>query len=232
MDARLLNTGKQDVFEVIRQGELDPFAFEWKDAKSSDDSISRLVFKGQPTYYFDFDVSSEGKWWPRCSPFGGRRDVRFSATEWPSLLGLVGRWINDLKKELNTPDPWEALPSYTGVAELRVSPQVANNQFTFTETEQVAKALGQIRKLMLEHIKGSKAHEQLLDQQLTYLIDSSKRMGRKDWFNLAIGALINLAMAIALPQEVTKQVFEILRDSLGGIVHFLPIIAAGQQLIG
>ena len=40
-------------------------------------------------------------------------------------------------------------------------------------------------------------------------------MGRKDWFNIAIGTLINLAIAIALPPDVTRQAFEILRDALG-----------------
>ena len=89
MDARLLNTAKQDVFEVIKQNEFDPLAFQWKQAKSSNDLISMLFFKTHPAYYFAFDVDNEGQWWPRCSPFEGRRDVQFGAAGWPTLLGLL-----------------------------------------------------------------------------------------------------------------------------------------------
>jgi hypothetical protein len=56
MDARLLNTAKQDVFELIKQNELDPLAFQWKQTKSPDDLISMLFFKSHSTYYFVFDV--------------------------------------------------------------------------------------------------------------------------------------------------------------------------------
>jgi hypothetical protein len=56
-------------------------------------------------------------------------------------------------------------------------------------------------------------------------------MGRKDWVNQAIGALMTLSITLALPPETTKQALEILRQTLTGLVHLTPhIIAAAQQL--
>ena len=105
-----------------------------------------------------------------------------------------------------------------------------NRRLAFGEIEKVAKA--EIRQLLLEQVQDSQPNVHLIDAELKSLIESSKRMGRKDWFNLAIGTLINLAIAIALPPEITRQAFEILRDALGGIVDFLPpIIAGGTQLL-
>jgi len=147
--------------------------------------------------------------------------------------GYVGQWVNYVNSELNTPDPWKALPGYANIADLRIAPDVANTQFAFAETQQVAKALEDIRRLLLHRVRGSTEQMSLVNEQIDSLVESSKKMGRKDWFNITIGNLITLAIAIALPQDVTKQMFQILKDALGGVVHFLPpILAAGHQLLG
>jgi hypothetical protein len=234
MDARLLNTQKTDVFTVIKQGGLDPLLFSFEDGRATIDKspVSVLRFKTERPYYFKFDFY-HGNFTAQCSPWQDRRETRFEIGRWSAVPQHVGRWIDCLQSELNTPDPWKALPGYANVADLRIAPDVANTQFTFIETERVTEALNDIRQLVLKHVQGSREQGELIDRELKSLADSSKRMGRKDWFNLVIGALINLAMAIALPADVTRQMFEILRDALSGVVHFLPpIIATGQQLIG
>ena len=152
---------------------------------------------------------------------------------WSFIPDQVRLWVRALIKELNTPDPWKALPGYADVADLRIAPNVANTQFTFFETEKIAKAINEVRRILLQHVRGSQSHEQLVHAELASLVESSKNMGRKDWFSLAIGSIVQIALAIALPPEVTRQVFEVMREALRGIVHLLPpIIASGQQLLG
>ena len=57
-------------------------------------------------------------------------------------------------------------------------------------------------------------------------------MGRKDWLNLTIGALISLSITIGLSPGTFKQALEILRQTLTGIVQLLPpIVATGQHLM-
>ena len=69
-------------------------------------------------------------------------------------------------------------------------------------------------------------------QALDSLLDASKRMGRKDWLNLTIGALISLSITIGLSPGTFKQALEILRQTLTGIVQLLPpIVATGQHLM-
>lgn len=235
MDYRLLNSQKTDVFNAIRQHGLDPLSFLWADTQSRNPGtgeISIIQFGNEPSFYFEFDHYAD-KYVAACSPWREQRETRFTVGSWPAVPKYVGDWVGFLKRELTTADPWKALPGYTNVADLRLAPDVANTQFAFGETEKVAAALSDIRQLLGRHVQGSQAKTELIDAELKNLIESSKRMGRKDWFNIAIGTLINLAIAIALPPEVTRQAFEILRDALGGIVHFLPpIIATGSQLLG
>lgn len=211
---------------------LDPFAFTWKDVKSGEDKVSQLVLKRDPGLCFTFDVNGRGEWAPYCSPFGGRRSVKLGTATWPSILGYVGQWAGELRQELDTPDPWEALPGIAKVAGANMSPETANNPFSVPEARQISKALEEIRELLLAQVKGSIEHARLVDREIKALRDASERMGRKDWFNLAIGTLINIATAVALSAEATKQVFHILKASLSGIIHFVPILAAAPQIAG
>lgn len=208
--------------------------FFWEDAQSpmGRSPVSVARFTSEKAYYFMFDFYNE-KFIAQCSPWGNQREARFTIGTWAAVSQYVTRWIGYVKNELNTPDPWKALPGYTGVADLRVAPDVVNTQFTFGETEKVARALDDIRRLLLDQARGSREQIALISAELASLTESSKRMGRKDWFNLAIGTVINLAITISMPPDVTRQIFQILRDALSGIVHFLPpIIATGQQLTG
>src|SRR5438132_5594652 len=206
MDARLLNSQKTDVFNVIKQQGLDPLLFFWEDGQATVDKspVSILRFKTERSYFFKFDFYN-GKFTAQCSPWQRRRETRFQIGEWGLVPGYVGQWVNYVNSELNTPDPWKALPGYANIADLRIAPDVANTQFAFAETQQVAKALEDIRRLLLHHVRGSTEQMSLVNEQIDSLVESSKKMGRKDWFNITIGNLITLAIAIALPQDVTKQ---------------------------
>ena len=229
---RLLNKQKNDVFERVKQGGLDPLGFEWVDRKNAHNvQYSVLRLRSEPSFYFDFDYTDHFR--PHCSPWHDRREVRLSTASWIEVLNYVNAWIQSLKNELNTPDPWNALSDYTEISGVRVAPNSVNTQFTVPEAEKVAHAIEDIRKLLLNHVGSATAQAAAVNDQLNSLLESSKKMGRKDWFNLAIGALITLAMNIALPPEITKQAFEILKASLTGIVHLLPpILASAQQLTG
>jgi len=233
MDGRLLNTAKREIFDIIRENELDPFAFEWTEIKSEDDKVSKLRLKTDPTLYFTFDVGSDGRWWPRCSPFGGQREANLGQSSWSSLLAYFLQWLSEAEREMTTPDPWKALAGVAQMADLNISPDTTNTQFTFGETQQISKSLNDIRSVLAEHVSDSAEQIALINRELDSLLESSQRMGRKDWFNLAIGTLINIATAVALSPDATKQVFQILKASLTGIVHFLPrILASGQALGG
>ena len=140
-------------------------------------------------------------------------------------------WGQLVQGELNTPDPWEALPGLAATTDIAIARDVPNNEFSYRETERLAKGLDEIRRLLLDAVGNSREQAALIDGQMQSLLEASKRMGRKDWANLAIGALVTLGLQLALPPEIVKQAFEILKQTLTGLVQLIPqVIATGQSL--
>jgi hypothetical protein len=233
VDARLLNRQKQEVFDVLRKGRLDPLQFGWTTQhKQSPPRLVSIIRSGShPEFSFVFDFHG-ANYFPYCSPWTHTRHANFGSTPWPSILSHVHTWGQLVQAELNTPDPWTALPGLATTTDIAVASNVRNTEFSHRETERLNEGLEQIRSLLLHATRQSTEKAALINEQLNSLLDASKRMGRKDWVNQAIGALITLSITIALPPEITKQALEILRQTLTGLVHLMPqIVATGQQLM-
>ena len=233
MDATLLNTQKQEVFDVLRKGGLDPLQFDWtilhKQSPPRTVSAIRSASRHEFTFVFDFHG---GHYFPSCSPWKDKRHINLGQPNWPSILGFVQNWGQVVQAELNTPDPWKALPGIATTTDIAIASNVQNTEFSHRETERLSQGLEQIRRLLLDATAQSTEKAALINEQLNSLLDASKRMGRKDWVNQAIGGLITLSIAIALPPEITKQALEILRQTLTGLVHLVPqLVATGHQLI-
>src|SRR5262249_4087426 len=143
----------------------------------------------------------------------GVREASFQQMAWNNCLPLVGEWSGLAEKEVNTADPWKALPGIASKSDIIVATSVTNTEFSHRETERLAKGLEEIRKLLLKTVKNQKEQSDLVNSEIQKLLAASEKMGRRDWVNQAIGALITLSITIALPPEVTKQVFEILKHA-------------------
>lgn len=238
MDATLLNTQKQDIFQILVDSGHEPHQFEWASRLRGGSvggppptQISILQSKPRPEFYFTFDFV-RGSYYPSCSPWEGTRVASLGEVSWPSCLGYVQMWAKLVRDELNTPDPWQALPGLATTSDIAVASDVANTEFSHRETDRLSSGLEEIRRLLIDAAGRSEQNVALINSQLHSLLDASKRMGRKDWVNQAIGAIITLSITLGLQPDVTKQAFEILRQTLTGLVHLVPqIIATGHQLM-
>jgi hypothetical protein len=235
VDATLLNTQKRDVFEMLANSGLEPHQFEWTSRKTHGSiggppptHISILQSKSRPEFHFTFDFAPDS-YYPVCSPWKGARVASLGEMSWPYCLTQVQVWARRVQDELSTPDPWKALPGLATTSDIAVARDVANTEFSHRETDRLANGLEQIRQLLIDAAGRSEQTVAVINTQLNSLLDASKRMGRKDWVNQAIGALMTLSITLALPAETTKQALEILRQTLSGLVHLTPHIIAGAQ---
>jgi len=237
VDATLLNTQKQDVFDMLLEGGSEPHQFEWASQLTSGSvggppptQISILRSKSRPEFHFAFDFF-HGNYHPRCSPWANKRFASLGAASWPSCLLSVQEWAQHVQDELKTADPWQALPGLATTTDIALASNVANTEFSHRETERLASGLNQIKRLLFGHIGKSTKQAALVENDIKALLNASERMGRKDWTNLAIGTIFTLALQLALPQEIVKQSFEILKQALTGLVPLVPhVLAAGQRL--
>jgi hypothetical protein len=68
-----------------------------------------------------------------------------------------------------------------------------------------------------------KLDPELVESRLNYLIESSERVGRKDWLNLLISVLVSIVISAALPPEATRELFRFVGTVLRQIIN-MPLL--------
>jgi hypothetical protein len=81
-----------------------------------------------------------------------------------------------------------------------------NRAFTPNEKTVIAERLDEIKKYILEGQQAQSDHVVFVDQEFSYLRNASDRLGRKDWLNVALSVLVNVAVGLALNPEKARGV--------------------------
>lgn len=219
-DATLTRTEKNLVLKHIQECRFDPADFRWIDIESKEHggtgsirqfSASRLIHS--PTqYYFTF-----GGYDVEYSP-GSRRKVESDRhyDNWQAKEHQLQQWLHRLKKEVEAPDLWAAVGNERALSGAVSSP-LENRPFTDAEQSQIRAALDELKRYLVT--TQSLQDEQLksVEQQLRYLEESSRRLGRKDWVNILFSTLISLALTLALPPERANGLLQL----AGNLLHRL-----------
>ena len=209
----LLNSHKQDLEGLILKYNLSISDFVWENSNLDRDTsefFPVLRYRGTDFYFAFIFVS--------------RRDhcyKRFPGNEGPAETGNPGRWINQLhyfdswlqllKIELESFDPWSSILSLESTL-FDESRFEDNKPFNHTEITTIE---DHINALKQDFVSFSSTHAIDIEQinaKLDYLIDSSKRNGRKDWFIQAFGILFTILNFIGGPQELIKDVGNLITE--------------------
>jgi hypothetical protein len=185
-DVRLLRTAKNLIFEHIQLQGLDPRQFEWTTEGLSE---IRSVLKHRTSdYYYAF-----GKNGDRCSPWHGELEIRMLADRpWSYRIQNVDRWLKELKEETEAPDLWGQLEEQKELFLLASSESYSNASFTRDEKSGLAAQLEHLRQQLIGVEEVSDRQREHIDVHFRYVISAMDRLGKKDWVNLAIGAVFNI----------------------------------------
>ena len=205
MSYELLQTQKNQIFDLIKKASLDPSDFEWKSVRTrgiqKERAVSLLSYK-HTRYYFLFDVGSKSEHWIEYSP---SQNVAVRplghVTSWGILLSHVQDWTNRLKAEIDAPDLWTILAQERKLIDTTSHLGTDNSQFTAEEQVRVAVSLNEIKQYLFKIENLSQAHKELLESQYEYLKDASTRMGRKDFLNILIGVLVTQVLTCGIITE-------------------------------
>jgi hypothetical protein len=61
---------------------------------------------------------------------------------------------------------------------------------------------------------------EILNAKIDYLVDAAGRLGRKDWYNIFVGAIVGYILTVAVPPESARSIFSIFTTFLRAIGHF------------
>ena len=138
-----------------------------------------------------------------------------SAT-WPEQFEFVKRWLASLKRETESPDLWGAISKEARILESAASSDSSNAPFTLEEKAYILQGIDEIKQYLLT---AHKLDPELVESRLNYLIESSERVGRKDWLNLLISVLVGIVISAALPPEATRELFRFVGTVLRQIIN-------------
>jgi hypothetical protein len=217
----LLRSQANQVFEAIKSAGLQATDFDWRDATghASMTRVSRLVHKASG-YYFIFDnvVQFCSKWEPGQQTLV---DSRYWG-DWESQRDCCRSWLSYVRRETESPDLWGAISKEAQLLESAASAGTSNAPFTTEEKAYIVQGINEIKQYLLT---AHKLDPELVESRLNYLVESSERVGRKDWINLLISVLVGIVINAALPPEATRELFRFVGTVLRQIVN-MPLLLA------
>ena len=224
-DQRLIGSQRNDVLAAITQHGLEPSSFRWADVESGDDFNGfRLVSRVTHTptgYYAQFDyLDSHGLPYFEFSPGRGVRAERYTPDSplftWHQHILEVGAWVARLKVEIDAPDLW----AWIDQPQLLSAPDAERDTFTAEQVVQLKAQVEEARQLLLAEHADSDAQRETINDRLDYLVAATETQGRRDWYFLALGVIVQLAVQLAMTPSLTSRVWQIL-------VHGLPPLLGG-----
>jgi hypothetical protein len=159
--------------------------------------------KGGPGHYVGRYTIAEGL------------DRPYDVYNWNTFLPRVDDWLQSLKRDLNTPDLWAELRREAELLGNGSDRVIENTPFTQVEQREIERRLGKLATDVSHAYSLSGAETKALHAKLDYLVDASRRLGRKDWLNTFIGVTLGFILALALPSESARGILLTFFRSIG-----------------
>lgn len=179
-----------------------------EDVRSFDCQFSNYV-RSQPKPIY----SSPGSQW-----YNSFRRIEEEFRAW--LDTSVRKYFDDVAEEAEDrvlPDLWAELASASG------SPVdslvIENTVFSLDEQARIAETLNKFKKEVLDREILSENQTMLLHGQIEYLVESSKRLGRKDWLAAAAGAVIGFTFQAGLTVNTATRIIHMAGEAVQWIAH-------------
>ncbi len=135
---------------------------------------------------------------------------------------LTTDWLVELDHILGMPDLWAEL--------MNDADGDPNTPFDATEQAEVAAWAAELEQNAAERYGLGDEQMKVLVGQLRELVEASGRLGRKDWYNAAIGSLVGIVMNRVVEVSVAQQVLESMVSTLGHLFgHPIPQLGAGPM---
>jgi len=223
----LLKTQKNEALEFIKKWEFDPFNFTWKielSKMTANLEVSVLLYNNTQ-FYFIFDFRKESHT-AVYAPGNERWEKVDYNGVWDIQLYSFEKWLENLKREIDAPDLWREVQKYQLPKDTRIDPNIKNDPFNAYQVNTIEIGLDRIRNYLTENISEdikTKDNLEVINKKMDYLKGALIRQGRLDWFHTCIGLLITTAIELAFSPEKTKIIWDILKDTLSGIIRFLPL---------
>ena len=196
-----LNKWKRNqIVEAIQTVGLDPRHFDLED----DGSQARIKHKWSPSC---FTIRSNGVHYDVSYVVGDGMEWPASAYSWQTIPTRICSWLEEVKRDLATPDLWAELQREARLLGTVSDDVTENTPFTLDEQSEIAARLQALTEHARHTYSLSATQMQAVDAKLDYLVNAARRLGRKDWLNVWAGAILSLILTASVPPEAARDMF-------------------------
>jgi hypothetical protein len=223
-DHRLLQTQLNEVLDLFqRYPAFDPTAeFDWGEEMGTEGHlVSFLRYEPEPQFRFKFDWNAYG-WVADYSPGDNKQRDAISVSTWDSELNAASRWLAYLQRQVKAVDRWAQLREQIGHMDV-VTPdgRWPESRFSREEARELHLRVQQITVHIRQNFNLHPDRLALIEGQLDKLDKKIDDSGRTTWYQLAIGIMASIYLAVDPTQaqqiwELTKQLVAPLRILLLG----------------
>ena len=207
---KLLVSQKNDILDIIINERLNPNDFNFKvELLSIDEAITYLYYK-ETNYHFTFRYQV-GYFYTTFSPGENCLEESSRSGGWKLFLTKVKRWLQCLKREINTFDRWE---TFNQLRQVPFSFETNNNEERFSKDElrllelKISTIKSRIEKLELPIDTINQ-----INNKLDSLNDKAEMMLKTDWKELFIGGIIGVIFNLAITKETTEIIWDIIKQT-------------------
>jgi hypothetical protein len=215
-DLPLLNSQRNEVYRLIERFGLQPGDFEWSVRPSPEgDGVTVDVLVHSSTgYSFIFDTNRRrvdlgigGDRLSFLNPGPEHPHVRSEDFGWEGQRDSFVIWLRVVEREASTESLWDRLDQEP-LRTLAVA-KLNNERLTRDERRAVDAGVEQARAY-LRGIVPDPERLMRIEEKLDDIKDSAGRLGRKDFFNAALGAIMAIAFEAALQSEQVNHLARLL----------------------
>jgi hypothetical protein len=206
---------KNEIFEAIQKAGLDPKEFDVKDA----DSKVRLEDKWSKSYFI---IGGDAGRYVGSYGAGDTPDWPYEVYSWNTLMDRLSRWLKEVKLDLETPDLWQELQREAKLLGNTSNEAVENTRFTADEQKEIVQKLQELAEHVRVTYSLSPKQVRVLDEKIDYVIAATGHLGRIDWRNAFVGAIVGYVLSAAIPPESARSIF----------LTFITLLRSIAQLFG
>ncbi len=211
----LSRSQKNAVFKAIAEAGPDPGDYYWDE----NNRISALHHNGSE---FSCRFEAGANWYqvtyfPMSTKLTGHAE---RLSNFDAALQVVARWVETVQKETSEPDLWESMEQGEGLLGEGSS---SDSPFVAEELAKLTDAVEEVKTFILEELKVSGEHAELVAARLKYLLEEARKQGKRDWAFIALGVLFNLATTVVAADQASE-LMKVATSILGKVYGSPPLL--------
>lgn len=205
----LLISQKDQIFEIIQSSNFfSPNQFKIIVARYK----TETQIKFQNSKYF-FNIRTEeqtGGFEIERSPAKDRLFIRISILNWSTVIEQFSEWIENLEREIKSPNLWEKFDS--NIFGFEIQPDLDNTKFTVKEFEQLSLKMNiLIQNLQSLNLLDNEKSE--IQKRLQHLLELSKDLGKFDWKSMFVGTIVSIIIQLNVNKENAEALWKLIKQA-------------------